>query len=1652
MGTPKLPRELLIANVALARGVAGADRIADAFRRFWEQRTAEGGGLIDALAAGGVDRAQLDGVQLEVERLIEAAGGDVYRALADHGLRDAIHLTLHTHAAAGRREPDVSLRRVPESRFTDFLIAGQGGMGVVYMAFDTELNRFVALKMIRPPNEDGTPTDVADSPLEIEPPSMDTESRDRYGELKQRFLQEAWITGGLEHPGIVPVYELGQTERGMPFYTMRFVTGHRTLSDAIDDAHGAGGIGDRVALLEPFLKVCDAVEFAHARGIIHRDLKPSNVALGEYGEVLVLDWGLARIGGKQEIADEPWAEHVQQFRETEGFETNVSAVGTPGYMAPEAALGDGVVDHRADVYSLGAMLYEILTGRLPHKVPSFAQWIEALARKQPIEDAAHVDPKVPAGLSAIAASALAWSADQRPAHAGALAERVRAWQVADAEARELDRLERDARDAVESAQDAKADDRIRAATRALLLLRQVADRRPSEELTLLEADAERLRQVGLRERTWAMARRPVLALGMVLLAIGATLFVVKAIGRSRARDAVDAALARAATLVTDGNAELGIDEAETAHRLLEGVAADAAADDDWLIDRRVEHFRVVCDAQARKADLPALARLVSSAFGTDDAPREHAEKRADLARCCGQLGLHEVVRRLLSGESSLTQAEKRLLLEAHCWLQDAPAAHDTSRRFGDDEAQGLLRRFSVLADFEVPGAHRVHTTRRTDGTTQILVATHDGRLLRLDPMKGVASTVPFELPLQRLLITDSPREDHVTAVGVDAQDVVHIAEVDLGTGRATTTTTYRKTYRPMVRRMDLDGDGRQECVLSYGAAFRGVVVLDADLQPWPRSRLGDLADIEEGRVNVDFQDVVQIVTPSGPLLLFGTATWDAAEHGYRVLAYRWDADRSRMQRAGDRRLGHVQTILQVPPGVATSPVYLWNSFLPMTEYGSVVADFVSPGIHRLDPETLEVQGVATWPAPYFRSVVGDTRVTPIYWTFDALGAMPLADGKHALLSVAQIGGASTQRRRFGLQLLVPTGVGPVRPWVVPGLKLGTNDVSAVFADVSPAHAGQEAVLAISGERIAVLGSDDRVPAAPAPTHGADPLAWRFAEGLRADGWSGAAAEVYEEHESAGLDPATRWGHAVACWLEALETRRARAALDEALARGAFSKLAGAYWRGRIAEGQGRRLDAVAAYKLVEAVAPAGRSAGGPLEEDARRRLGSLTAADRAFVHRVCVGSEPATTLATTRPLMAARDVRGRGLRTALHGQLPVDSVGFRVQASNVEAARVWARVIVEEEQYGGQLCLGFSQSDLPYAEPGPVRQDSAWLSLFRGDAQPRGIDFGFRVGRKTRNIRDDARTGRKWDWGRPLLLQMNHDGKDASLEFTVRDERTGDLIAQERVSVGGRLHDGVYQVGLWATHRTNPWSSRIRLIVQEIGCEILPGEDGAARLLPPPAEPKSATLLRDAVSHWREHRDPAGAARMLVDAIADDVGLAELFAGPTPESVLDLVVACMALRPKLGRALLRTSHDGDLLADLYLSKHLGAETAEERKTLYGALMNTGHIAVAWELREKIAAPDPGRALSDRERVRLAAAFFEDGAKLQEFLQPVLDGPPTSELRWEAIRRRLLGALVREEHDAARRDLGLLLRWPVTPPAPLMDTPAIRRFAERIGKR
>ena len=341
---------------------------------------------------------------------------DLQQTIGGDKIPQIVDGTLEAGAASGGEDSTVTWGigqgRGSAGRFLMLRPHAKGGLGSVSVALDHELNREVALKQILPEHAD-LPTHRA------------------------RFVQEAEITGRLEHPGVVPVYSLGSDQSGRPYYAMRLVPGD-TLKEAIHRFHSSGGTPGRGLaneqsmefrrLLGRFLDVCNTVGYAHSRGVIHRDLKPSNIMLGPYGETLVVDWGLAKVVGADESCDGDLLMSLRKMSGSGGGETQAgAAMGTPGYMSPEQAAGQlDRVSRASDVYSLGATLYYLLTGKAPFGEGDVAL-ILARVRRGEVVSPRQIRDGVSGSLEAVCLKAMAHQAEDRYPSARALAEDVEHW-------------------------------------------------------------------------------------------------------------------------------------------------------------------------------------------------------------------------------------------------------------------------------------------------------------------------------------------------------------------------------------------------------------------------------------------------------------------------------------------------------------------------------------------------------------------------------------------------------------------------------------------------------------------------------------------------------------------------------------------------------------------------------------------------------------------------------------------------------------------------------------------------------------------------------------------------------------------------------------------------------------------------------------------------------------------------------------------------------------------------------------------------------------------------------------------------------------------------------------------------------------------------
>lgn len=405
-------RNLRLALLALDQSLLDAARLAELCAQWGSRRDASMGQLM--VDRGWIDaptRARLE-AQLDAQLPAQPAATQMFvdrEAPYQQPTIDSAGVTLDMSDVVPIDEDrvDAANYRSVEQRYAIGQLHAEGGIGRIWLARDAQLHRQVALKTLRP-------------------------ELVSYARVRSRFLQEAQITGQLEHPGIVPVYEIvQQSEQGQVSYAMRFVRG-RTLVRAAIDYHQQRQAGDDdglglVSLLSAFVAVCHTVAYAHSRGVVHRDLKGENVLLGDFGEVIVLDWGVAKVlGTSQDAAGiEPLADWLQS---TADQTLQGDVVGTPAYMAPEQAEGrSGETDHRTDIYGLGAILYEILTGAPPFAGSNTIEVLDRVIRDDPPRPA-ELWSDVPPALEALCLQALAKDPAQRPASASELAHAVQSWQ------------------------------------------------------------------------------------------------------------------------------------------------------------------------------------------------------------------------------------------------------------------------------------------------------------------------------------------------------------------------------------------------------------------------------------------------------------------------------------------------------------------------------------------------------------------------------------------------------------------------------------------------------------------------------------------------------------------------------------------------------------------------------------------------------------------------------------------------------------------------------------------------------------------------------------------------------------------------------------------------------------------------------------------------------------------------------------------------------------------------------------------------------------------------------------------------------------------------------------------------------------------------
>ncbi|HJP00461.1 MAG TPA: bifunctional serine/threonine-protein kinase/formylglycine-generating enzyme family protein [Planctomycetota bacterium] len=318
-------------------------------------------------------------------------------------------------------------RRTVASRYRILEHVASGGMGAIYKVWDEDLRRTLAMKVAL-----------------VSEPSRPSGSGAADSQSLGRFLEEAQVTSQLDHPGIVPVHELGRDGEGRVFFTMRLVRG-RDLGEVFSLVGEEREGWTRTRALGVLLRVCEAVSYAHTKGVVHRDLKPANIMVGRFGAVYVMDWGLAKVKGREDRRDIRPARSMERtsiVRTVRAEERDLdpqaplvtmdgSVVGTPVYMPPEQALGEvDRVGERSDVYSLGAILYHLLAGRMPYVTPgarasayTVLRWVISGPPRALTEIASDIPPE----LVAICEKAMAREREERYASVAALADDLRAY-------------------------------------------------------------------------------------------------------------------------------------------------------------------------------------------------------------------------------------------------------------------------------------------------------------------------------------------------------------------------------------------------------------------------------------------------------------------------------------------------------------------------------------------------------------------------------------------------------------------------------------------------------------------------------------------------------------------------------------------------------------------------------------------------------------------------------------------------------------------------------------------------------------------------------------------------------------------------------------------------------------------------------------------------------------------------------------------------------------------------------------------------------------------------------------------------------------------------------------------------------------------------
>lgn len=646
--------DLLFGLIALQNGLIDQGQLVSAFQAWTRDKDRS---MVQLLVArGDLDDDDRVAVEALVARHIKKHGGDAEKSLA------AIPAGRSTRESLGRiadADIEASLAQVGANatqngegadrtasysvgaatsdgqRFRVLRPHACGGLGAVFVALDTELHREVALKQILDKHAD------------------DTVSR-------QRFLMEAEVTGGLEHPSIVPVYGLGSYGNGRPYYAMRFIRGD-SLKEAIERFHADTALkknpGKRSlelrTLLRRFVDVCNAIEYAHSRGVLHRDIKPGNIIVGKHGETLVVDWGLAKAKGRSDLAESMDERPLVPSSASGSAETLPgSALGTPAYMSPEQARGD--LEHlgpRSDVYSLGATLYCLLTGRPPFE--GEAGDVLRAVQKGAFPPPRKLDPTLERALEAVCLKAMALRDEDRYATPRALTEDVERWL---------------------------ADEPICACREPL---------------------ATHLARWGRRHRTVVAGIGALLLTAVAALSVGTVL-----INRERARAeesfrearrAVDdyfTTVSESKLLNVPGLQPLRKDLLERARNYYQGFLRQRATDRSVRADFAATYYRVAWITELIGSSQDALASYRQALAVYEDLVRAEpgiARFQSDLAIVCNDLG--NLLGRLGQPAEALRVQQKGLAIR-----EAVARAHPHGARYQNELAKGFANVGSFLAD------------------------------------------------------------------------------------------------------------------------------------------------------------------------------------------------------------------------------------------------------------------------------------------------------------------------------------------------------------------------------------------------------------------------------------------------------------------------------------------------------------------------------------------------------------------------------------------------------------------------------------------------------------------------------------------------------------------------------------------------------------------------------------------------------------------------------------------------------------------------------------------------------------------------------------------------------------------------------------------